>query len=153
MNVKEMIVFIIGIIISLFGFLLTAIFLIYVLDTDYSLPEASISVDIALGITIGIIPLLFGIFLCSKMRKRAAKRAEDSLENEILKLVAKMNGKITIAELASNTRLSLKDAEERLESFVKMGVSERHISDGGVFVYYFMNILSTEEKNTSQPLL
>ncbi|WP_156289556.1 hypothetical protein [Oceanobacillus salinisoli] len=150
MELKERIVFIIGLFIALFGFFIGAIFTVAVTMTDYSLPEESLITDMTIGLILGLVPLLFGIFICARMIKKRKQREEDLLENEILKLAANSKGKITTAELAANTNLSILDAERKLEYYVKIGVAERHISDGGVFVYSFRSVISEEEKHRSK---
>lgn len=153
MNVKERVIFFIGTISTAIGFMFTGIFLIYIIDTDYSQPGENIATDFALWAVIGVVPLLFGMTLCYLAIKSKKKRQEDLLENKILKLVGDLQGKITIAELAQHTRLSLKEAEELLEDYAKKGIAERHISDGGVFVYSFIHVISREEKESSKPLI
>src|SRR5690606_20126705 len=103
-------------------------------------------------ILIGVVPFIIGIILCRIPIKREKRLQNDKLENDILKLVARLKGKITIAELAQDTKLSIKEAEEKLEYYVKIGVAERLISDGGVFVYYFPNIISKDEKQQTMSL-
>jgi membrane protein implicated in regulation of membrane protease activity len=152
MNLKERFMFVLGLLFSLFGFLIGGLFLIGVSMTDYSLPEESLKTDITIGIVLGFIPLLVGIFICKKANNKGKKRQEDLLENEILKLVATLKGKITTAELAANTKLSIKEAESKLEYYVKSGFVERHISEGGVFVYSFLHIISEEEKRRAKNL-
>lgn len=152
MPLKDRLIFATGILISVSSFLLVSLFFIGVSVTDYSQPEESFFSDVLIGVLLGFIPLAFGLFLCRRVMKRDKQRRADHLENTILKLVAKLNGKITIAELAQNTKLSIKQAESTLEYYVKIGVAERLISEGGVFVYYFPNVLSKEEKQQTMSL-
>lgn len=152
MNGKERTLFFFGTISSAMGFMFTGIFLVYIIDTDYSQPGENIATDFALWAVIGVVPLLFGITLCYLAIKSKKKRQADLLENQILQLAGDLHGKMTIAELAQHTRLSLKEAEELLEGYAKTGIAERHISDGGVFVYYFIHVISREEKEGSKPL-
>ncbi|RLL46942.1 hypothetical protein D8M04_07025 [Oceanobacillus piezotolerans] len=152
MNVKEALVFIIGIFVTVIGFLFSGLFTVYVIDTNYGAGESNLGTDIALVIILGVIPLGIGILLCRYARKSAKKRMAGLLEDEILKLVTSLNGKITIAELAANTKLSIQESEQQLETFVKIGASERQISDGGVFVYYFRHIISQDEKEQAKPI-
>ncbi|MGJ9458727.1 hypothetical protein [Oceanobacillus sp. CF4.6] len=151
MKLKELLIFILGIFIAIFGFIMISGILIGIASNDYSFGE-TIFGDIIGGIILGVLPLLFGIFLCVKMKKKTKKTEENKLENEILKLAIHFNSKLTTSELAAHTTLSLTDAKQKLEEYVHLGVAERNISDSGIFVYVFTNIISENEKDEAKNL-
>ena len=64
-----------------------------------------------------------------------------SQESQILQLARRFGGKLTPVELASNTQLSLEEADKALEEFVRKGYAEMTVTDVGSIIYEFSGFL------------
>lgn len=62
-------------------------------------------------------------------------------ETQILQLARKFHGRLTPVELASNTHLSLEEADKALEEFARKGYAEMTVTDSGSIVYEFSGFL------------
>lgn len=62
-------------------------------------------------------------------------------ETQILQLARRFRGRLTPVELASNTDLSLEEADKALEDFVRKGYAEMEVTDAGSIVYEFSGFL------------
>ncbi|MCP4701035.1 MAG: hypothetical protein GY862_29905 [Gammaproteobacteria bacterium] len=96
---------------------------------------------------------LAGVYLAvSNIRKKRRKSGE-RMERELLKLVAAANGRITPAEIAVNSGLTLKEAEEHLSHMCRGGNGELQLTKDGKMVYVFFGFLSPEEKASAQNVM
>ena len=83
-----------------------------------------------------------------------AKLNEQEKEKAVLKIANEKNGRLTIAEVAMDTSLSLEESKTILEKMSADGVAELQITDGGSLVYVFTGLISEKEKATAkEPLL
>ncbi len=73
---------------------------------------------------------------------------EKTLENTILKLARKFQGKLTPLELAANSALSLDEADKTLENLVRKGYANMTVTDEGTIIYEFPGFLQFD---SSQP--
>ncbi len=71
--------------------------------------------------------------LIATLRPKGAKAAER--EQLVLKLAEASGGRITIAQIASQTSLSVAEAKESLEELARQGVAEVLFDDDGAIVY------------------
>jgi hypothetical protein len=62
-------------------------------------------------------------------------------ETQILQLARRFGGRLTPVELASNTHLSLEEADKALEEFVRKGHADMTVTDAGSIVYEFSGFL------------
>ena len=67
--------------------------------------------------------------------------SEKTLEDTILKLARKFQGKLTPLELAANSSLSLDEADKTLEELVKKGYANMTVTDEGNILYEFPGFL------------
>ncbi|MFW5800139.1 MAG: NINE protein [Spirochaetota bacterium] len=68
-------------------------------------------------------------------------KTKEQIERDILNLAKKNNGRLTVTQVAMETDLSLEKAEEHLQNMVKSGYVQLSISDNGVMVYEFLEII------------
>jgi len=75
---------------------------------------------------------------------------EKSLENTILRLARKFQGKLTPLELAANSSLSLDEADKALENIVRKGYANMIVTDSGNIVYEFAGFLEFDSTSSSE---
>ncbi len=135
---------IIGILLTVFGLLITGGTLVGISEG-----ESTIAQDFGPWLIIGFVPLIVGIGLNLSFMKNKRQYKRQLIENQMLKYAKKHNGSITAAELAMETSLNFKEAEQVLEDFAKQGIASRKISESGIFVYQFP-LISDIEKSTAK---
>ncbi len=89
-------------------------------------------------------------------RLLTADRAELRLqtwETELVKLAGRKGGKLTVVEAVSETGLRVPQVEEALASLARQGVADIDVTESGLLVYRFPDVLLLEEKGGSKPIL
>ena len=82
--------------------------------------------------------------------KRKEVKQHDDIDNQILSLAINFDGKITAADLAFKTPLSLNEANEHLERNYQEGYCEKLFTkDRLVPVYFFRAAVSYRDKQTA----
>lgn len=76
-----------------------------------------------------------------RQKARPELDPKKALETQILKLARKFKGKLTPVELATNSSLSLEEANNALEDIVRKGYANIIVTDAGTFVYEFPGFL------------
>jgi hypothetical protein len=103
-------------------------------------------------IILGILPIFFGVLLLTKIRKKIKSLDKDDLENKIFQLASKSCARLTIADVSMNTNLTTAESKKILDEFCLNGFAEILVSDSGVIVYYFKNIINEQEKMSSEKI-
>jgi len=103
---------------------------------------------------IGIILFLSGVIggfwmYRSNSRKWKNKLAEER-EQKLLGMIAAGGGRITPAEVALQTRLSLEKSKAALDELCVKGMGQLNLTEKGNMVYVFEGFLSEEEKDTAK---
>ena len=80
-------------------------------------------------------------------RKRYAQH-----QHRLLKLAREKGGSLTVLEAATDARMTVEKAEEILRELAARGHAEVRISDSGLIVYHFPEILRWEEKHWAKPV-
>ena len=65
------------------------------------------------------------------------RRTVEDSEKIVLQLAKKRHGKLTVAEVAANSALTLEQAKETLDQLNIKGFNEMDVSDAGIIVYKF----------------
>lgn len=105
------------------------------------------------GICAGIIPGLLAILLTIRLvRIRRLEKSERDVffQDRILELAATSGGRLTTVELATQLDISTADATRWLEYFMGKGLAKLQVSESGVLVYHFDQIISPDEKNQAE---
>lgn len=134
MMLKDTLVRLAAIGIGVFGFIMIAGTLIDLFDRTGQNSPAS---DLTLLILIGILPLLFGIWLFQRTQADASRRALAARERTILTLAGHHGGVLTIPEVAEESDMSLEQAKEILNRLNLKGYNEVAASDSGTILYKF----------------
>jgi hypothetical protein len=105
-----------------------------------------------IGITIlmGVLPVLVGYLVCRRMKKNARGRKVEQDERSIMMLAQQHQGRLTAAELAMHTDLSVMQAQKLLEQYTIQGITSINISDTGAKVYCFRELISYDEKQRAE---
>ncbi|MBF0529216.1 MAG: hypothetical protein HQK55_08095 [Deltaproteobacteria bacterium] len=113
----------------------------------------------ALAIASGL-PLLGGIWLFYTNYREKARLAASKLnlaaktrEAEVLKLAEKLGGRLTAVEVVTALALDQAQAKDLLESLASQGLAEVGLTDTGVIVYSFYDVLHLKEKNKAKNVL
>ncbi|WP_103105663.1 hypothetical protein [Brevibacillus reuszeri] len=144
--VTEVIQYIAGAIILLFGFIM----IVGALASEET--KLTVTTDLVLFLLLGVLPALLGGWLLFKARKNSKLRRLDALENLVLQIASRYGGNLTAAELAMNSKLSITQANEVLERFAKQNVAYLKISNNGTYVYQFEGIVSQQDKDQAESL-
>jgi hypothetical protein len=110
----------------------------------------SLGTDLTVFILLGIIPCGGGVLLLRRTVRNARRRRHEGLEGAILRLASGMKNKLTAAEVAAHMNLPITDARRLLDRFCEKGIARLEISDSGVKVYWFWELVSDEEKNSAE---
>ncbi|RNB77678.1 hypothetical protein [Brevibacillus panacihumi] len=144
--VAEVIQYVAGVIILVFGVIMIAGAMA---SEKTKLSETS---DLVLFLLLGVLPAVFGGWLLFAARKNTRLRRLDAMENLVLQIAARYGGKLTATELAMNSKLSITQANEVLESFTKQNVAYLKITNNGTYVYQFEGIISQQDKDQAESL-
>ena len=85
-------------------------------------------------------------------RRREELRRE-TVEAEVLRLAGQHGGRLTAVEVAGELALSPATAEEALHALALRKVADLEITDSGVLVYVFHDVIHGSEKEGSRRLL
>jgi len=75
-----------------------------------------------------------------------------TLEAEILSLARRKQGRLTVVEVVSQFALDKEDAEALLDSLARQGHADYEVTDSGLIVYTFHELLSLDDKAQSRRL-
>lgn len=84
-------------------------------------------------------------------RKEALR--QQTIESEVLKLAVARGGKLAAVEVATQLALSPEQATEALDRLALRGQAEYEVTDAGVIVYAFHDILHLDSKSSAKGVL
>lgn len=142
------------------GALLIGVALVMALGFALSDATRSLGVTIAALLITVAVPAGAGVALIQShyrnQRLLTADRAELRLqtwESELVKLAAERGGKLTVVEAVAATGLRAPQVDEAFRSLTQQGVADIDVTDSGMLVYRFPDVLLMEEKGGSKPIL
>ena len=115
-------------------------------------PEASDS-DFFELFAIGVTQVIFGslLWILAKKLDAAAHLVRyRRQQNRVVRLAQKRNGRLTATETAADTGLTVEEASEILKCLADGGFVEVEITDSGLIVYRFPEVLFAHEKHWSR---
>lgn len=104
----------------------------------------------------GLLPLGTSAYLLWRLlRHRRPPRLwrYKTREAAILQLAHRSGGRLTVAEAAIGTGLTLREAEKLLNELVRKGYADLQVSPTGVLVYRWFPLTSAADKNRAEPLV
>lgn len=125
----------------------------FVTQDDPASGKTTLGVLIGSGFCAGILPAIFVVLLIRKLVKihRLEKTEYDAwIQDSVLELAKKLGGKLTVVETTTELNMSVIDANNALNQFTSLGLARLQISESGVLVYYFDQIIGQDEKNRAE---
>jgi hypothetical protein len=107
-----------------------------------------------------VIPAAGGAYLLSapfrargRLARRRAELRERAVEGEILRLARELGGRVTVVEAVAELGLAPEEATRALDWLATRGTAEVEITDSGLLVYSFYDILHLGEKSSARGVL
>jgi ABC-type nickel/cobalt efflux system permease component RcnA len=97
----------------------------------------AVQTDVMLSLVFGVLPLGGGVWLYWRLRQAVAQRIIAERERVVLQLAVQHRGVLTAVEVATDSTLTLEQAQETLAQLNLKGVNQMDVSDLGVVVYRF----------------
>jgi len=116
---------------------------------------------LAVLITVGI-PGVTGVALLRQHHRRglasppeaaAAALPRARWTSELVKLAAKKGGRLTVVEAVAETALGPEEAQAAFDELCTSGLAEPQVTESGLIVYAFRDLLLLGEKSGSRGLL
>lgn len=103
----------------------------------------------------GAVPLGAGLWLLRSRGAslRALQSANQAWESELLRLAARRDGSLSVAEVVAHADLDAAQAEKHLDDMCKRGLCELRVTEEGVVVYRFAQAPSAEHKRRAEGVL
>ncbi len=104
----------------------------------------------------GLLPLGTSGYLLWRMLRRGRPPRlwrYKAREAAILQLAHRSGGRLTVAEAAIGTGLTLQEAEKLLNELVRKGYADLQVSPAGILVYRCLSLASAADKNRAEPLV
>ena len=130
----ERLIYVLGILIILFGLIMTAGGLMNLFNPSQDDSVGGLLTMIGL---LGIVPIVVGLMMCLKMKRNTRHRKDELLERQILQLAKDNQGQLTISEVSMQLSLSSAEAKAVLDQCHLNNLAELQMSDTGVVVYRF----------------
>ncbi len=125
----------------------------YLIQEEPGSEKTTLGILIAMGLCAGVLPAVFVVLLIRrlvKIKRLETKQNDTVLHDSILELAKKLGGKLTVVETTTELNMSLADANNVLNQFVSLGLARLQVSESGVLVYYFDQIISHDEKSRAE---
>ena len=122
-------------------------------DNPHSQKPTELGALIGAGICMGIVPGILTFLLIVQLRKinrLEKKHNEVYIQDRLLELAQKHNGKLTIVETATELDIAVSDAQTLLENLCRIGMAQLQVSESGTLVYHVTDIISKDEKDRSE---
>ena len=110
----------------------------------------------ALFVLSGLLPLSASVYLLWRLMRRGRQPrlwGHRSREAAILRLAQRVGGRLTVADVALGTGLSLQASEAALDALVRRGYAELQVSPAGVLIYYGFPLADVHAKHRAEQVL
>jgi hypothetical protein len=110
----------------------------------------------ALFVLSGLLPLSASAYLLWRLVHRERQPwlwRSRAREAAILKLARHLGGRLSVADVALGTGLTLQASEVVLNALVRKGYAELHVSPSGVLVYHCFPLADEREKSQAERIL
>lgn len=134
MTIRDMALRLASVLISIFGLIMIAGTLINIFDKRGGNSLAS---NISFILLLGIVPLVFGVWLFRRTQTGASRRAIEARERIVLDLASHHSGVLTVPQVAEQSGMTLEEAEKILDRLNLKGFNEMAVSESGAMVYTF----------------
>ena len=86
------------------------------------------------------------IYVIIRTVRKSRREDIENEERDLLKVIAERGGRITPAEIAAATNLTIAESEDKLRKLCRHGSGELQLTSDGRSVYVFFGFLSEDEK-------
>lgn len=118
---------------------------------DLSLEEAEDEKGVVMALlVICLVGTLLSIRMILKARKGKKKAVQEKQERRILRLITQKGGRVTPFEIASETSLTIEEAQDALDRMCENGFGQLQVADTGSTIYVFYGIMSDHEKKSAK---
>jgi hypothetical protein len=110
----------------------------------------------ALLVLTGLLPLGGSAYLLWRLVQRGQPPRlwrYKSREAAILRLAQRSGGRLTVAEVAMTTALTLREAEMTLNALVREGYVDVEVSPSGLLVYHCIRLAERGDRDSAEPVL
>ncbi len=114
----------------------------------------------AFGVAVGIPGAAGGALLYQHTRRTrlTGPSGPDQLrgqthQSEVVKLAQGRGGRLTVVEIVADTALSIDQAEAAIAALAERGMAEVEVTDGGLIVYVFPDLVQLPGKGKSRGVL
>lgn len=110
----------------------------------------------ALFVLSGLLPLAASVYLLWRLMQRGRPPRlwrSKSREAAILQLAQRLGGRLTVADVAMGTGLTLREAEAALNELVHKGYADLHVSPSGVLIYQCFPLVGAADRDRAEQLL
>jgi hypothetical protein len=110
----------------------------------------------ALFVLSGLLPLSASAYLLWRLmggQRRPWLWRARSREEAVLKLAQRLGGRLSVADVALGTGLTLQASESVLNKLVSQGYAELHVSPTGVLIYHCFPLADAHEKSHAERVL
>lgn len=134
MRWTERLVYMLGIVVILFGFVMIAGGLINLFESPR---EESVGELLVMTGILGVVPVAAGFMMCRRMRAKARYRRDELIERQIPQLAKDNQGQLTISDVSMHLSVPSTKAKAILDQCHLNHLADLQISDTGVVIYQF----------------
>lgn len=137
----------------LFGAVSALIGLFFLVSGIVIILQEEIRTGLTVGLLFGVFPLAIGSWFLSWAFKEAMQNSRGSLDKTVIALAIAQGGKITPTEIALQSDCSIEEARVELDLLYTKGLFDLQLSEEGVTVYRYKEMLTIEGKNNAQDVI
>lgn len=137
----------------LFGAMAALIGLFFILSGAIVMLNEEFGTGLIIFLLFGIFPLGVGSWFLSWAFKEAVKNSEKYLAKKVIQIAIAQGGKVTPTEVALLSECSIDEAKNELDLLYGKGLFDLQLSEEGITVYHYKEILSAENKNNAQDVI
>ncbi|MEO1367443.1 MAG: hypothetical protein AAFX50_09715 [Acidobacteriota bacterium] len=131
MKIRDLLFYAAAAAIGLFGLLM-------ILGASLNLNEAGERLgNAALGVGLGVLPVAFAVWLVRWTRRTSTRQRREALERQILQLASQSDGRLTPAQVAQATNLTLDESKAFLDQLNVYGYCQMDLAADGRITYTF----------------
>ena len=137
----------------LFGAMAALIGLFFILSGAIVMLNEEFGTGLIIFLLFGIFPLGVGSWFLSWAFKETVKNSEKYLAKKVIQIAIAQGGKVTPTEVALLSECSIDEAKNELDLLYGKGLFDLQLSEEGITVYHYKEILSAENKNNAQDVI
>ncbi|TAH17828.1 MAG: hypothetical protein EAZ08_12855 [Cytophagales bacterium] len=137
----------------LFGISSAALGLFFIASGTMVMLKEELSTGLLISLLFGVFPLSIGSWFLFWTFKEAQNNREKSLAKKVIGIAIAQGGKVTPVEVALLSDCAIDEAKKELDLLYGQGLFDLQLSQEGITVYHYKEMLSTESKNNAQDII